>query len=126
MKWVNASDRMPVENKMYVVRTAYSDAPCVREYISGSFVNYDGYKVVKWLDETESPAPEGWVRPPVTGSLLLLELMQVAAIKNEDGMPVVEYVDKPNGGSVAYLRHDAVVNKLNALLNMPPPQPPKQ
>lgn len=42
--------------------------------------------------------------------------MQVAAIKNEDGMPVVSYVDKPNGGSVAYLRHDVVVNRLNGMI----------
>lgn len=55
-------------------------------------------------------------KPTVSGSLLLLELMQVAAIKNEDGMSVVNYVDKPNGGSVAYLRHDAVVKRLNSML----------
>lgn len=54
--------------------------------------------------------------PYISGSWLLFELMQVAAIKNEDGMPIVHYVDKPNGGSVAYLRHDAVVNKLNSML----------
>lgn len=52
----------------------------------------------------------------VSGSLLLHDLFQVAAIENEDGMPVIKYVDKPNGGSVAYVRHDAMVNKLNALL----------
>ena len=55
-------------------------------------------------------------QPPVSGSLLLHDLFQVAAIENEDGMPVIKYVDKPNGGSVAYVRHDAMVNKLNALL----------
>lgn len=53
--------------------------------------------------------------PPVSGSLLLHDLFQVAAIKNEDGMPVIKYVSKPNGGSVAYVRHDAMVNKLNSL-----------
>ena len=52
----------------------------------------------------------------VSGSLLLHDLFQVAAIENEDGMPVIKYADKPNGGSVAYVRHDAMVNKLNALL----------
>lgn len=56
-------------------------------------------------------------KPNVSGSLLLYELMQVAAIKNEDGMPVISYVDKPNGGSVAYLRHDAVVKKLNSMMD---------
>lgn len=55
-------------------------------------------------------------KPNVSGSLLLYELMQVAGIKNEDGMPVVSFVDKPNGGSVAYLRHDAVVKKLNSMM----------
>lgn len=57
-------------------------------------------------------------KPIVNGSLLLHELMQIASIKNEDGMPIVEYLDKPNGGSVAYLRHDAVVKKLNSMLEM--------
>lgn len=57
-------------------------------------------------------------KPHVSGSFLLFELMQIAAIKNEDGMPIVHYVDKPNGGSVAYLRHDAVVNKLNSMLKI--------
>lgn len=52
----------------------------------------------------------------VSGSLLLHDLFQVAAIENEDGMPVIKHVDKPNGGSVAYVRHDAMVNKLNGLL----------
>ena len=52
----------------------------------------------------------------VSGSLLLRDLFQVAAIENEDCMPVIKYVDKPNGGSVAYVRHDAMVKKLNALL----------
>lgn len=52
----------------------------------------------------------------VSGSLLLHDLFQVANIKNEDGMPVIKYVDKPNGGSVAYVRHDAMVKKLNTLL----------
>ena len=56
-------------------------------------------------------------QPLVSGSLLFAELLQKAELKNEDGMPVVEYVDKPNGGSVAYLRHDAVVKKLNQLLS---------
>ena len=55
-------------------------------------------------------------KPNVSGSLLLWELMQVAAIKNKDGMSVVHYVDKPNGGSIAYLRHDAVVKKLNSMI----------
>lgn len=55
-------------------------------------------------------------KPIVSGSLLLLDLMQVANIKNEDGMPVISYLDKPNGGSVAYVRHDAMVKKLNNLL----------
>jgi hypothetical protein len=55
-------------------------------------------------------------KPSVSGSLLLYDLMQVAAIKNEDGMPVVSYVDKPNGGSIAYLRHDAVVKRLNDMI----------
>lgn len=52
----------------------------------------------------------------VSGSLLLHDLFQVANIKNEDGMPVIKFVDKPNGGSVAYVRHDAMVKKLNTLL----------
>jgi hypothetical protein len=50
------------------------------------------------------------------GSSILQDLCQAAAIKNEDGMPVIKYVDKPNGGSVAYVRHDAMVNKLNTLV----------
>lgn len=53
--------------------------------------------------------------PVVSGSLLLHDLFQVAAIKNEDEMEVIKYIDKPNGGSVAYVRYDAVVNKLNSL-----------
>ncbi len=65
--------------------------------------------------EGQSVSPND-AKPRVSGSLLLLELMQVAAIKNEDGMPVVHYVDKPNGGSIAYLRHDAVVKRLNSML----------
>ena len=60
-------------------------------------------------------------KPHVSGSLLLFELMLIAAIKNEEGMPIVHYVDKPNGGSVAYLRHDAVVSKLNSMLKLLPP-----
>ena len=56
----------------------------------------------------------------VSGSLLLHDLFQVANIKNEDGMPVIKYVDKPNGGSVAYVRHDAMVKKLNTLLKQWP------
>ena len=51
----------------------------------------------------------------VSGSLLLHDLFQVANIKNEDGMPVIKYVDKPNGGSVAYVRYDAMVKKLDNL-----------
>jgi hypothetical protein len=50
------------------------------------------------------------------GSSVLNDLMQVANVKNEDGMPVVSYVDKPNGGSMAYLRYDAVVKRLNTLI----------
>jgi Protein of unknown function (DUF551) len=53
-------------------------------------------------------------------SVFLYELMQVANIKNEDGMQVVEYINKPNGGSIAYLRHDAVVKKLNKILQSLP------
>jgi hypothetical protein len=53
-------------------------------------------------------------------SVFLYELMQVANIKNEDGMQVVEYINKSNGGSVAYLRHDAVVKKLNTILQSLP------
>ena len=52
----------------------------------------------------------------VSGSLLLHDLFQVANIKNEDGMPVIKYVDKANGGSVDYVRQDAMVKKLNTLL----------
>ena len=52
----------------------------------------------------------------VSGSLLLHDLFQVAAIENEDSMPVIKYIDKPNGESVAYVRYDAMVNKLNTLL----------
>lgn len=51
----------------------------------------------------------------VSGSLLLHDLFAVAAIENEDGRKVIEYIDKPNGGSVAYVRHDAMVKKLNSL-----------
>jgi hypothetical protein len=55
-------------------------------------------------------------KPIVSGSLLLHDLFHVAAIENEDGMPVIKWIDKPNGGSIAYVRYDAMVNKLNALL----------
>lgn len=51
------------------------------------------------------------------GQTILLELMQIANVKNEDGMPVIEYVEKPNGGSVAYVRHDVLVKKLNTLIS---------
>ncbi len=51
-----------------------------------------------------------------SSSLVLLDLMQVANFKNEDGIPLIEYVSKPNGGSVAYVRHDAMVNRINALI----------
>jgi len=66
--------------------------------------------------ETELNAVKNNLAPDVSGSLLLHDLFAVAAIENEDGMPVIKYVDKPNGGSVAYVRHDAMVNKLNGLL----------
>jgi hypothetical protein len=52
-------------------------------------------------------------REVIKDSNPVAELMQDGNIKNEDGMPVVYYVDKPNGGSVAYLRYDAVVKKFN-------------
>lgn len=52
----------------------------------------------------------------MSGSALLRELLQIADVENEDGMPVIKYVDTPNGGSVAYVRHDAMVKKLNTLL----------
>lgn len=52
----------------------------------------------------------------VSGSLLLHDLFKIANFKNKDGMPVVKYIDKPSGGSIAYIRHDAMVKKLNAIL----------
>lgn len=52
----------------------------------------------------------------ISGSLLLHDILQVGNFKNEDGMPVVKMVDKPNGGSVAYIRHDAMVKKLNSIM----------
>jgi len=55
-------------------------------------------------------------KPLVSGSLLLSELLKDSKLKNEDGMAVVEYINKQNGGSVAYLRHDAVVKKINQLM----------
>lgn len=59
---------------------------------------------------------KGLDAPLVSGLLLLHDLFQVANIKNEDGMPVIKYVDKPNGGSVAYVRYDAMIQKLDNLL----------
>lgn len=50
----------------------------------------------------------------IKGELILHDLFQIAAFKNEDGMPVIKYVDKPNGGSVAYIRHDSMVKKINS------------
>ena len=70
-------------------------------------------KTKKMSNEAKTPALN---KGAVSGSLLLHDLFQVANIKNDDGMPVIKYVDKPNGGSVAYVRHDAMVKKLNALL----------
>ena len=55
-------------------------------------------------------------KPIVSGALLLSKLFDEAKLKDEDGMPVVHYVEKPNGGGIAYLRYDAVVKKLNAML----------
>jgi hypothetical protein len=52
----------------------------------------------------------------VSGSLLLHILLQKADIVNEDGMPVIKYVEKPNGGSVAYVRHDSMVKTLNSII----------
>jgi len=74
-----------------------------------------GYSFVDVTPQSE-PLPDSYGRVKISGSLLLLDLFQVAGIKNEDGMAVIEYIDKPNGGSVAYVRHDAMVNKLNSLL----------
>lgn len=47
------------------------------------------------------------------GQELLCAMMDRAGEFNEDGMPVVKMVDKENGGSVTYLRYDAVVKFCN-------------
>lgn len=51
-----------------------------------------------------------------SGTLLLQNLMQVANVENDDGMPVIKHFDKANGGSIAYVRYDAMVKKLNTLV----------
>jgi len=70
----------------------------------------------KLLAEAQSKVLESTLKPTVSGSFLLAKLLEEAEVQNEDGMESVKYIDKPNGGSVAYLRHDAVVKKLNQLL----------
>ncbi len=52
----------------------------------------------------------------LSGTLLLHDIFQDGSIRNKDGMAVIEYLDKPNGGCIAYIRHDAMVKKLNALI----------
>lgn len=49
-------------------------------------------------------------------SNLFLDLMRDPRAKNEDGMPIVMYVDKPNGGNIIYFRYDAVIKQLNTIL----------
>lgn len=85
-----------------------------------AFIN--GMKSMRSL--LNHPPVMGEGEKTVSGSMLLLELFQVAGIENEDGMKVIEHINKPNGGSVAYVRHDAMVNKLNSLNDankLPPP-----
>jgi len=52
----------------------------------------------------------------VSGTLLLSRLFEIANDKNEDGMPVIKVLDKPNGGTIPYIRYDAMVKELNNLL----------
>ena len=59
-------------------------------------------------------------RPTISSNDIMIELFAMAGMKNEDGMKVIEYLDKENGGSIAYLRHDAVVKTINKLT---PPKP---
>jgi hypothetical protein len=54
----------------------------------------------------------------VKGHHILHELLQYGSMKNEDGMPVITYVDKKNGGFAAYVRHDAMVKTINKYLNL--------
>lgn len=47
------------------------------------------------------------------GQELLCAMMDRGGEFNNDGMPVIKMVDKKNGGSVTYLRYDAVVKFCN-------------
>lgn len=50
------------------------------------------------------------------GELVLNDLLRDGHFKNKDGMPIVKYIDKPNKGDVAYIRHDAMVKKINSII----------
>ena len=47
------------------------------------------------------------------GQELLCAMMDRCDEFSKDGMPVIKMVDKKNGGSVTYLRYDAVVKYCN-------------
>ncbi len=82
----------------------------------------------KWLNEKhinsiaarDTRIKELEERPTISSNDIMIELFAMAGMKNEDGMKVIEYLDKENGGSIAYLRHDAVVKTINKLT---PPKP---
>lgn len=57
--WVDCIDRMPDKEGFYTVRRAYSkeDEVELSEYSCCGFANYQGYKVIKWLDTSKVASP---------------------------------------------------------------------
>lgn len=53
---------------------------------------------------------------PVSGTLLLAELMKRKDEKNLNGQPVIRLIDDEIGGGTTYIRYDAMVKTLNDLV----------
>ena len=58
-----------------------------------------------------------WVKNGFNGQVVLKDLLDNGQFVNENGMSVIKMIDNPNGGFIAYIRHDAMVKKLNTLVN---------
>lgn len=54
--WVKATDRLPLKEGIYIVKTATDPDPQSREFIGVQFTNYYGYAVTEWLDISAPPS----------------------------------------------------------------------
>ena len=51
--WVKVSERLPKTEGVYTVKRRFSTEQEKAEYTGSVFTNYDGYKVIEWLDESK-------------------------------------------------------------------------